>query len=146
MTWQPKQTVVVPIDFSESTPEALETAAQCAFGNENVHVLHVATGADFAPSFAALDADAVAARKQAAENRIQELVQENKLVGAHVAVLAGDPGQQIVEYAEQVGADLIVIPSHGYSGIQRLMLGSTTERVVRHASCPVYVLRRHDAK
>ena len=53
----------------------------------------------------------------------------------------GDPGHQIAQYAEEAKADLIVLPSHGRSGLQRLLIGSVAERVVRHAPCPVLVVR-----
>ena len=61
-------------------------------------------------------------------------------------VIIGDPGISIANYAEEVKADLVVIPSHGYHGLHRLVLGSTTERVIRHCHSPVLVLRRHDAE
>jgi nucleotide-binding universal stress UspA family protein len=61
-------------------------------------------------------------------------------------VLFGDPGSQIVNFATNCNADLIVIPSHGYHGVKRLVLGSVAERVIRHAECSVLVLRRSDAE
>ena len=57
-------------------------------------------------------------------------------------VREGDPGLMIADYAADVQADLIVMPSHGYHGVKRLLLGSVAERVLRHANCPVLVLRR----
>ena len=48
----------------------------------------------------------------------------------------GDPGLIIADYADEVHADLIVMPSHGYHGVKRLLLGSVAERVLRHANCP----------
>ncbi len=57
----------------------------------------------------------------------------------------GDPGLVITDYATEIGAGLIVIPSHGYHGLKRLVLGSVAERVIRHADCSVLVLRRGDA-
>jgi nucleotide-binding universal stress UspA family protein len=56
-------------------------------------------------------------------------------------VLTGDPGSRIAEFAQQVGADLIVMPSHGRKGLNRLLLGSVAERTVRLAHCAVLVLR-----
>jgi nucleotide-binding universal stress UspA family protein len=56
-----------------------------------------------------------------------------------------NPGTEIAEYADEIGADLIVIPSHGYHGVKRLLLGSVAERVIRAAHCSVLVLRRSDA-
>ena len=66
--------------------------------------------------------------------------------GARPAVLTGDAGIAVAEYATRVNADLIVVPSHGYHGLKRLLLGSTAERIIRHAHCSVLVLRRKDAE
>lgn len=146
MPFQSKKTVVVPIDFSESTQAALEAAAECAADNASIHVINVVWTPDPAPPFGTWNAEELAMQRQNARNKIAELLEKNDMVGATVVVLEGDAGQRIVEYAEEVNADLVVVPSHGYSGFKRLLLGSTTERIVRHVSCPVYVLRRHDAK
>jgi len=53
----------------------------------------------------------------------------------------GDPGSRIVEFAKRIDAGLIVISSHGHTGLSRLFLGSVAERVVRMSPCPVLVLR-----
>ena len=56
----------------------------------------------------------------------------------------GDPGSEVTKFAEQVGADLVIISSHGRTGLSRLLIGSVAERVVRLAHCPVLVLRKAD--
>ena len=53
----------------------------------------------------------------------------------------GRPYEEICKLAREIAADLIVMPTRGYSGLKRVLLGSTTERVIRHAPCPVLVLR-----
>ena len=53
----------------------------------------------------------------------------------------GDPGKEIAAFAEQIGAGVIIIPSHGRSGISRVLMGSVAERVTRLAHCAVLVLR-----
>ena len=55
---------------------------------------------------------------------------------------SGRPYEEICKFAREIAADLIVIPTRGYTGLKRVLLGSTTERVIRHAPCPVLVLRR----
>jgi nucleotide-binding universal stress UspA family protein len=55
--------------------------------------------------------------------------------------LTGDPAEEIVRQAAKVDADVIVLATHGRTGIKRLLLGSVAEKVVRHAGCPVFVLR-----
>jgi nucleotide-binding universal stress UspA family protein len=56
--------------------------------------------------------------------------------------LLGEPAHGIADYAQDKKAELIVIPSHGRTGITRLLIGSVAERVVRLAHCPVLVLRK----
>ncbi len=70
---------------------------------------------------------------------LAEYLRGHRLPGVTSAVCVGDPGFAIADYARAHNADLIVIPSHGYHGIKRLLLGSVAERVVRHAGCPVLV-------
>lgn len=53
-----------------------------------------------------------------------------------------DPAERIVALAEEIGADLIVIRSRGFGGMKRALLGSVSDSVVRHAHCPVLVVRR----
>lgn len=57
-------------------------------------------------------------------------------------VRIGDPGVEIVKVATELKAGLIVMPSHGRTGLKHLLLGSVAERVVRTATCPVLVLRK----
>ena len=84
-------------------------------------------------------------REKAVHDHAQQFLNENNLTGLTMLTRVGDPGTEIAEYAKSINADLIVIPSHGYHGIKRALLGSVAERVLRHAHCPVLVLRRSDA-
>ena len=61
-----------------------------------------------------------------------------------VAVRAGIPYKEICHVAQSVGVDLIVLTTHGYTGFKHMWLGSTAERVVRSARCPVLVVRQTD--
>ncbi len=79
------------------------------------------------------------------ERHFEEYLQKLEISGVTTVVRVGNPGLEIADYATQLGADLIVISSHGYHGLKRLLLGSVAERVIRHAECPVLVLRRSDA-
>jgi nucleotide-binding universal stress UspA family protein len=69
-----------------------------------------------------------------------------KYKGIQVEVSFGNAGFRISEYAQEIGADLIVIPSHGRTGIERMLIGSVAERVVQHSHCPVLVLRSGQKK
>lgn len=56
-------------------------------------------------------------------------------------ILAGDPSEKLVELAQTIGADLIVMSTHGTSSIAHLLLGDIAEKVARHARCPVLLIR-----
>ncbi|MEZ3142853.1 universal stress protein [Halobaculum sp. MBLA0143] len=66
-------------------------------------------------------------------------------VGGETAVVQGTPATGIADYADDSGADLIVMGTHGRSGLGRFLLGSTTERLIRHAPVPVLSVRAGDA-
>jgi nucleotide-binding universal stress UspA family protein len=81
------------------------------------------------------------------EEQAQELVERGREAGVEVAFLVwtGDPGDMIVEAAEAEHVDMVVVGSHGRGAVGRLFLGSVSEHVVRHAPCPVLVVRPKDA-
>ena len=85
-------------------------------------------------------------RAEAVRDSFDKLLQQLGVTGVNIEVLFGKPGLEVAEYAARIGADLIAIPSHGYDGVTRLLLGSVAERVIRHAECSVLVLRRSDAE
>lgn len=82
-----------------------------------------------------------------AERRLEEarerLLREGGLLVETVA-REGDPAHVIAEEAERAGADLIAMGTHGHSGLRHMLLGSTAERVIQHAPCPVMTIRRPD--
>ncbi|MES1211817.1 MAG: universal stress protein, partial [Acidobacteriota bacterium] len=79
-----------------------------------------------------------------AERRLQEKAEALEREGLTVDWVAreGDPAAVIAHEAEARNADLIAIGTHGRSGLMHLLLGSTAERVVQHAPCPVMTVRR----
>jgi universal stress protein A len=136
--------ILVPSDFSDASRKALRYAARFAeqFGSRVtlVHVLEPVMSPDFTNFPLALDEDKVA---EAARNRLLHLAKVY-LTEPHIEaalVRSGSPFHEIAEAAREIRADLIILASHGYSGIKRALLGSTAERVVRHAQCPVLTVR-----
>jgi len=80
------------------------------------------------------------------ENTLKSLEQEfadSRYAGVLREVLVGEVGAICTERAESLDAELIVLPSHGRSGISRLLLGSQAESIVRSAKCPVLILKTH---
>ncbi len=79
---------------------------------------------------------------------LQAVASDCGVAGAKVNchVLTGRPFNQICKLADRINADLIVISTHGHTGWERVLLGSTAERIIRHAPCPVLVVRQSRAK
>jgi nucleotide-binding universal stress UspA family protein len=77
------------------------------------------------------------------EGFAQELVARGRSAGVSVDFLVweGDPGEAIIEAAQAESADMIVVGSHGRGAVGRFLIGSVSDHVVRHASCPVLVVR-----
>ena len=146
MKWTPKEAVIVPIDYSESSAPAVREAFSLSKSPDCVHVLHVLEKVDAeAPGsvWGPIDEDALL---ESGRKRLSRWLAANRIDSVRQAVVTGDPGIMTVKCAEDCHADLIVIPSHGYHGLKHLWHGSNTELVIRHARCPVFVLRRHDAE
>jgi nucleotide-binding universal stress UspA family protein len=81
-------------------------------------------------------------RREHAAEVLRQRLSDPKHLGVRIEILFGDPGSEIADYAQRHSADLIVLPSHGRTGLKRLLLGSVAERIVRLAHCPVLVLRQ----
>jgi nucleotide-binding universal stress UspA family protein len=140
--------IMSPIDFSESSLEALDVAQDLAtrYGSELL-LVHVVPVIPKLPENVSIFSEGGYEREliQNSEQRLAELAGElqQKGVRARTAVgLADDAAMEIVRTAEQEKADLIVIATHGMTGWRRLAFGSVTDKVVRTVECPVLVLRK----
>ncbi len=142
---QPIQ-VVVAYDFSPSAEEALARAIEVA-ARAPQHVLHIVAALDghgaIGPSHHATYQTAEQIQRQVTERATAAFAGRKTAAEVQFFVHAriGRPATQILDVAEEVGADLIFIGSHGKTGVQRFVLGSVSERVVREARCPVMVVR-----
>ncbi len=116
---------------------ALEAARQLKTEGGKIVALHVL---EPVPGFASyyLPEDHESRIRKEAEAAIRERV--GAKADAEIVVLSGSPGPAITEYAEEIGADCIIVGSHK-PDLQDYLLGSTAARVVRHAPCSVHVLR-----
>lgn len=147
MSWSVSSPVVVPVDFSGMSVEAIATACQIADSVQNVHAVHVVSNLDqIAPETGGLEAASDEERRAAVRRHFAEFLSKHDFPNVQETILDGLAEQEIAKYAARIKAGLIVIPSHGYDGIKRLFLGSVAESVIRHADCPVLVLRRQDAE
>jgi nucleotide-binding universal stress UspA family protein len=141
------KSILVPLDFSPPPKKALDYAVAVAKQFKArltlLHVVeHVATP-DFAASFPLTmeDDKMMAAAKHELEVAV-EAARIPRSVVEKVLVRFGRSFHEIAEAARTRKVDLIVISTHGYTGLKHALLGSTTERVVRHARCPVLVVRQ----
>lgn len=144
MSWLPRKTIVVPIDFSDDSFRALDTSLELVDNPQHLHLIHVLpiiTPNDPGVIWEMIDDQSRAAHAgEALRNRLAT----GKAAGSKTMIRFGDPGHQIVDYAQEIHADLIVLSSHGQSGLTRLLMGSVAEKVVRLAHCPVLVLKKGD--
>lgn len=141
MSWLPKKKIVVPVDFSDQSVAAVDAAMSLVDNASSIYVIHVLpvlTDYEAGVLFNTVDDEA---RIRHTEQALRDRLSAAKFAGFHPQVAFGDPGYEIATYAEQIGAELIVLPSHGRTGLTRLLIGSVAERVVRLAHCPVLVLK-----
>ncbi len=99
------------------------------------------TGTGFAGGVMTYDEknDIVEAQRAAAQAHLDDTVAELGMDGAETMVLTGDAGHEICAAAEKLQASVVVLGTHGRSGIKRAIMGSTSDYVVRHCACPVLV-------
>jgi nucleotide-binding universal stress UspA family protein len=140
--------ICCPVDFSETSWEALAEAAELAARGGEAHlvILHVEEGTDVAALGEMAVTSPEAARRLVEDTRrsLERCRAEaEQIARGRVAAesVAGDPASEIVRFAERQAVDLIVMGTHGRTGIRRILLGSVAERVVRSAPCSVLVVR-----
>ena len=138
--------ILVPIDFSEHSKHALRYAKQIAASYDaRLQLLHVIEKV-IHPSFYALGNlygdELMGSVQQKAKETLEQFLEETEgpELSAEVHVIEGRAAADITECAKELDSDLIVIATHGLTGIEHLLLGGVTEKVVRHASCPVFTV------
>lgn len=139
--------ILVPLDFSEQSLRALAYAKTLGKSlAASLHLLHVIPNPFIAHPgglYAPLPQPFLDDLEQDARTRLDEACpsDEREAFSVRSVVKVGDPLFEIVEYARLEHVDLIVIGTHGRTGIPHLFLGSVAERVVRTAPCPVLTVR-----
>ena len=142
MNWLPRHIVVVPIDFSDDSFAAMDTARELADDPAHLHAIHVLPilePADPGVIWQTVDDES---RRHHAEAALRERLLGRGHDRMQVVIRFGDPGHEIARYAKESSAGLVIVSSHGLSGLKRLLIGSVAERIVRLAHCPVLVLKR----
>ena len=133
---------VVPWDFSEQSRESLGKAVEMIGDLEKIRIVHVTTplsAVEYGVIWNTLHEDTVVSRlEEEFRRQMKDFTDADKL---NFHVMFGDPGIKICAFAKEVDASLVVMPSHGRTGMSRMLMGSVAERVVRFAPCPVLVIR-----
>jgi nucleotide-binding universal stress UspA family protein len=138
--------ILVPIDFSYDTEAALDYASTLAAeAGAALYLIHV-------DDLHALDVPLVIAgpyglatevwNRSAIRERLERILPPNAEVQCTHQFLEGLPAEEIVKFAEREKVDLIVMASHGRSGLRRLLMGSVAEGVMRKARCPVLIVKQ----
>lgn len=144
---KPFKKVLVPVDFSQCSAEAIKTAGDlCERYAAEACLLHVHEPVNYAlpseyPFYLPGQLENLLA---ACEKRLGELKREAQAAGianVQTQLLVGVAATEIVELAKKHGFDLIVMGTHGRTGLQHAMLGSVAEKVLRRAPCAVLTVR-----
>lgn len=143
--------ILCPTDFSDCSRGALQDAAElAALTGAKLCVMHVYQNPAYAMPVGAYlepNASALAQLRDALVAELDRITEPLEAEGVDVEtrLAEGIPYQTVVDHAKEWGADIIVMGTHGRSGLGRAFIGSVAERVVRLAHCPVLVSRRTEA-
>jgi nucleotide-binding universal stress UspA family protein len=136
---------LVPVDFSKGSEVAVKHAIKTARENRGKLVLvHViSTNLVYPTEGAVFDYYGIVEKD--AQNGFKKLAQLNRLRPKEyrtVLLRGGDTARMIADQAKKSRASLIIMGSHGRTGLQRFMLGSVAERTLRYAQCPVLIVKK----
>ncbi|MGN8216458.1 MULTISPECIES: universal stress protein [Halococcus] len=136
------ETILLPTDGSNGATAAFDHVLDIAAAHDaTVHILHVAdTTRD---SVIQIQGDVIDVLEEEGERIVRDAADRAHQRGVTTVteVLQGEPYSTILDYAELRDVDVIAMPTHGRQGLERLLIGSTTERVVRRADIPVLTIR-----
>ena len=144
------KTLLVATDFSPDADRALATAVTLAKSlGAGLELCHVESGGAYVlpPPLDIVslppDSDHIDHSQRGLAERAERLRAEG--LSVETKLLTGAPGEELVNRAAELGADMIVLGSRGLGALAHVVLGSVTDRVVRHAACPVLVVPHHRA-
>jgi nucleotide-binding universal stress UspA family protein len=139
--------VLLATDGSPDAALAAQSAVElCERTGSELHVVHVG---EYLPTFYAYTEEEPAELRRHAERLLDEEVERIRAAGSRIAEVhlrLGRPAEQIVNLSEELGAGVVVVGSRGLSALRRALLGSVSDSVVRHAPCPVFVVRRDEER
>lgn len=140
--------ILIPLDFSKYSLETLNYALRLReFFAPRFYLVYVLVDGDleYFTQLSAAPRDEQVRKMEEARQQLEVEAQRIRVrhpdVPIETLVLCGIPYKEICRYADREGMDLIVIGTHGRTGLSHLLIGSTTERVVQQASCPVLSIK-----
>jgi len=139
--------ILVPIDFSDYSKNSLKYAVNFADQfNSEITLIYVVEPVIYPPDFSmgqiaipSVNAEWDLKAKEELEKLAKQEIPES--VKVSVKIKTGKPFLEIIDTAAEENVDLIIIATHGHSGVEHILFGSTAEKVVRKAPCPVLTLR-----
>ncbi|HVK59548.1 MAG TPA: universal stress protein [Candidatus Kapabacteria bacterium] len=141
--------ILVPVDFSECSKKALQYAIPLAQQHlAELQLLYVSPSPSYSGGeygvidYSTLNAELCASGEKRLETFVRDEIAGK--VQVDTMVRSGSVTAEILDVAKTLPADIIVISTHGYSGLKHVLLGSVAEHVVRHAPCPVLVVREKE--
>ena len=136
--------ILVPTDFSSQSDKSLDYAVMVAnqFGAKII-LLHIIEPFPYTTTDAFMVVDNSEAMRSIAETLIknQSKTLRQKKISVKTDLIVGNPAQEIIKKAEREKADLIVMGTHGRTGVEHVLLGSVAEKIVRLANCPVLTIK-----
>ena len=140
--------ILAPIDFSDCSKKALQYAIPLAKQHGAAITLLYVVPTNYAVGeYGGIDYASLEAQMRASgETQLNRLAAEavHGEIASDTLIRTGSPATEIIEVAKSLPADVIVISTHGRTGLRHVLLGSVAERVVRHAPCPVLVVRERE--
>lgn len=142
----PIRNIVVPVDLSEHTPAVISHArAVAALYNATIHLLHVVEDVAY-PTVYGIDplTPVLPDVMERAEESLQRYAQQIRTqtgITVKTHVVTGYAAEDIVHTAKELKADLILMGTHGRTGLRRFLIGSVAEKVVRRTPCPVFIVK-----
>ncbi|MFQ5569563.1 MAG: universal stress protein [Rhodothermales bacterium] len=139
--------ILAPIDFSKHSERALAHACEITATHQaSLALLHVIEEPTFPAMYGAVMHELYGKVPDVTREALEALQRvldrcDGPEVETTLHAIKGRAGTVIIDFAEKHDIDLIVMPTHGLSGLEHLLLGSVAEKVIRHALCPVLIVK-----